>query len=385
MNLTFKIFSSLVIIFLVAFPKGGFDINEIPITWGYLLFSIVMLHGYMQFLFSKSILKIKALTFLSLSPFIGYYLIFLLQAEKIETGMLLSYILNFIIFPFFFILCFDSMERWIVKNFNFFLKIIISSILFISIFGIIHFLFKSLYKIDIEIPYLTVNIKDFGAIDSKNNYRGDGIYKLVSTYSNGNIFGLSALFLLPFTINHKLAKIALKICMILTLSRSVWFGLLIYEILCNRKRILHIVIYLTLFIAPLITIIIFFILNKNIEFIFDPTLNGRIKPDTLKNISIVFKPDFFSSTEMMYFSIIEGLGIVGIFLFLIYFFSPSLISYLFNSKNFSAYQKRMLIGIITYLLVAFIESAFILIPVGLFFWFANSFVLINSKRILYNE
>ena len=73
----------------------------------------------------------------------------------------------------------------IIENFNFFMKIIISSILFISSFGVLHFFFKNVYDFDIEIPYLTVNIKDFGGIDTKNNYRGDGIYKLVSTYSNG--------------------------------------------------------------------------------------------------------------------------------------------------------------------------------------------------------
>ena len=143
--------------------------------------------------------------------------------------------------------------------------------------------------------------------------------------------------------------------------------------------------YLVLLIIPIIIAVIYFVLDKGISFIFDPTLNDRIKPDALQNINILFEPNSFSLEEMMYFSIIEGLGVVGIFLFLIYFFSPSLVSFLFNSKNFSEYQKRMLIGIVTYLLVVFIDNAFALIPVGLFFWFANSFVLINSKRILNNE
>ncbi|MFV0530123.1 MAG: hypothetical protein ACK5MD_01635 [Flavobacteriales bacterium] len=241
-----------------------------------------------------------------------------------------------------------------------------------------------MYKIntgeDFEIAYLTVNAKDFGLLQFKNNDRGDSIFKLFSTYNNGNIFGVCMLFLLPFTKKHKWHKILLKLVMILTLSRTVWAGLILYEIITHRRDIIKIIIGGALMFI-LLVLVMTFILDKNIMYLFDPTLNGRLDGTFFEKIHLFFfEKDFFGISEMLYKSIVEQMGVVGIILFVIQVFSPLVINYIYKlSKYQNEYLNQLRVGIITYLIVAFIDGAYLLIPVSLFLWFFNGLILTNQK------
>jgi len=55
---------------------------------------------------------------------------------------------------------------------------------------------KNIFKTDIEIPYFTINAADVGEVADKYNQRGN-IMKLISTYNNGNIFGVCTLMFFP--------------------------------------------------------------------------------------------------------------------------------------------------------------------------------------------
>jgi hypothetical protein len=374
----------LAVVFNVAFPKGGFAIANIPITWGYLIIFLIIGYSIIRGLSIKKINKYTAQAILYSLPFIFYFLAYLFYIEKYPSvGFLVSIILNFIVFPIVFLLFFSRIIDYIIKNDIFFSKIILRSIIFISVFGIFLFFYKISTGVSFEVPYLTVNIKDYGLLNSKYNHRGGGLFKLISTYSNGNIFGLCMFFLLPFTKNHKLHKTLLKIAMILTLSRTVWVGMLIYEIISYRKHFVK-MIYIGLIITLVILFTLFFILGHEINYIFDPTLGGRLTQKDV-NFSFFFNTkSFFGLREMTYRDIFDQMGLVGLLLFILQLFTPVVISFKENFKNLNENQKQLRVGVITYLIVAFIDGAYLLIPVGLFFWFSNAYIISNNSKNLEN-
>ncbi|WP_405563140.1 hypothetical protein [Polaribacter sp. Asnod6-C07] len=368
----------LAIVFNVALPKGGVAIANTPITWGYIIIFLVIGYSLIKGLSIKKINKLKAQAFICILPFIFYFIAYLFYVEEYPPiGYLFSAILNFVIFPIIFLLFFDKTLKYILKNNAFFSKIILRCILFLSLFGIFLFIYKIKTGVAFEIPYLTVNIKDYGLLNSKHNNRGNGIFKLVSTYANGNIFGLCMFFLLPFAKNHKNHKILLKIAMVLTLSRTVWAGLVIYEIISYRK---HIVKMLYIGLVVLLTIFLFmvFVLDRDISYIFDPSLGGRLKGNGIA-LSLFFNGKvFYGISEMTYKDILEQMGLIGLLFFVLQVFTPVILSFQRGIENLNENQQQLRIGVLTYLIVAFIDGAYLYIPVCLFLWFSSSYI-ITSK------
>lgn len=373
------------VVFNVAFPKGGFAIANIPITWGYVILFLVIGYSVISGLSIKKISKLKIEALLYALPFILYFSIYLFYAEEYPpTGFLVSIILNFIIFPIVFLLFFDRIIEYILKNDDFFSKILLRSILFISIFGIFLFIYKIKTGVYFEIPYITVNIKDYGLQNAKYNSRPGGIFKLTSTYGNGNIFGLCMLFLLPFVRSHKLHKTLLKIAMVLTLSRTVWAGLVIYEIISYRKHFVK-MLYIGIAVLTSILIVMIFILQYKISYIFDPTLGGRLTGKSI-DLSIFFNTKvFFGILEMTYKNILEQIGLIGLLLFILQVFTPLVLSFQRKSNYLNKNQQQLRVGVLTYLIVAFVDGAYLFIPVSLFFWFSSAYIISRNPKYIANE
>tara|TARA_R110000868_G_scaffold111489_1_gene301031 strand:- start:4726 stop:5862 length:1137 start_codon:yes stop_codon:yes gene_type:complete len=374
------------IIFNIIFPKGGFAIGNIPITWGYIIIFILILHSIIKGLTINKLNAYRFKSFLLALPFMVYFIIYLFYVNEYPSnGILISLVISFIIFPTIFLLFFDDIYYYILKNEIFFNLIIRRAILFISIYGIVLFLYKIIAGSYFEIPYLSVNIKDYGLIDQKHNNRGDGLFKLISTYNNGNIFGVCMFFLLPFTQNHKIHKILLKIAMVLTLSRTVWVGLIIYEIITHRKHVVK-MLYIGFSILIILLFVLVIILKKDIFYLFDPTLNNRLNGDLFQKIHFFFyDKKFIGIVEMTYKSILEQMGILGLFLFCQFLFSPFLVLYEKARKTKTRKYSQLKIGILTYLIIAFLDGAFMFIPVSLFFWFFSSLILNESLLMKNNE
>ena len=91
------------------------------------------------------------------------------------------------------------------------------AVLFVSAYGIFLFFYKLGTGSFIEIPYLTVNAGDLGELEGKSIDRG-GIFKLISTYNNGNVYGISILILLPLY-----AHLEKRLSRVLTVKASLVF------------------------------------------------------------------------------------------------------------------------------------------------------------------
>lgn len=258
------------------------------------------------------------------------------------------------------------------------LNLIRKGINFISIYGIFLFFIKIFSGEIIEIPLITTNLHDYGMMDLKNIKRGD-FFKLISTYNNGNIYGICLLMLLPlynFLEKSNWKKFFVVMSLFLTLSRTVWIGLFLFPFLDaflkNKKNLqdfLKLGIKISLALFSFLAIIFYF----GIDFILDKNLGGRINQiNEIEEIQFFPLHPFFDITEIVYLSILSNFGILGLVSFLTYMCSPIFFSL---SNTLNDFQRKIVCGLLLFLIIACSDGAICFIPVMAFYWFLSSFLL----------
>ena len=228
------------------------------------------------------------------------------------------------------------------------------------------------------IPLLTANLHDADIIElTKCIARGD-FFKLISTYNNGNIYGICLLMILPYyqiIEENRWKKRLLKLSLILTLSRTIWVGLFISEIMTqffihplNRRTLIKLLSRWGIFIG-LVGIIIYY-LGYNVSFAFDPTLGGRINQfKSIEETSWFGQSPFAGFQEIVYLSVLKNFGLFGLFSFILSMTAPLAI-YLAACKT-SLHKKGLLAGLFLYLIISCSDGAILLIPVMAFYWFIS--------------
>ena len=233
-------FIVLLTLFLLFFPKGGIKVLEIPVTWGYLFLFLVALGC---FLTKRLIFNKKGLfCLLALIPFQMISLLTILVNGQVHLGYFFSYLIHFFILPVLFFLIFPC---YMDKNaIEVLFKWIKHGVYFIAIYGLFLFVYKIAMGSFIEIPFLTVNYHDINELEYGKCIDRGGVFKLISTYNNGNLYGVCVLMLLPLYNTLETSfwkKWIVKSSLILTLSRTIWIGLVVYELinyfLGNRKAL----------------------------------------------------------------------------------------------------------------------------------------------------
>lgn len=371
------------VLFLILLPKGGFKIAGIPITWGYLylgflfLLSILIILDKRRFLVSSKHFLCWAATL----PFVIYFSINLLfTGYDGSFGNLIAFYVSFGFLPLLFYIFLSSFLKKI--NQEFVENLLTNAVFWISLYGIILFAFKQITGSYIEIPYLTVNADDLGTLEGKYNMRGS-LYKLISTYNNGNIFGVCMLMLFPIFHKQNVSKIKLGIvilALLLTLSRTVWLGLLFYFVLIYRDRVFKLVkVYA--FLGLILFVFATFLMNRYFQygslsgFILDSNLGGRISQiKQFTGLSFFGSQTFDFIEEIVYLSIFKQLGIVGLILFLISFFSQIYVALSTRNNNYP-----YLLGSLTYLFVCLSDGCMLYIPTLAFFYFINTMIFIPKK------
>lgn len=292
-----------------------------------------------------------------------------------EIGYTTSFFINFFGVSSFFLLLLppylnqERIERILSK--------IKTGIFFISLYGIFLFFFKIITGKFFLIPFLTVNFHDLYTLEETKCIDRGGIFKLISTYNNGNLFGVCVLMLLPLYTaleKKKIHHLIVKSSLILTLSRTVWIGLVAFELLdvfffekSLRKKSF-------LFIGHGIFIVSsFFILSflfpLSLDFFFDRFLGHRIGQfEALDNLDWFSSKAFQGIWEVIYLGILSAFGLSGLISFLWAFLLPPFAVF-FQKEPLGLIQKRAAFGLYLYLFVAASDGALLLIPVLTFCFF----------------
>ena len=364
----------LLVVFVLIFPKGGVKIAEVPLTWGYLLIGLTACGILLkkQWIISRNHLFI-------LVTQIPFQLIALLhfQMQGVQDrGAFLAFLTHFFFFPIVFFALFSrSIETLDIRFFNTLLK---RGISLVSIYGIVLFFFRIVVGKFLYVPLLTANLHDLNILELTKCISRGNLFKLISTYNNGNIYGICILMILPYyqTIEqNRWKKRVVKLSLILTLSRTIWAGLLIEELMTRffihpltRQTVVNFLYRWGVFIGS-IGIVLYY-LNYDVSFAFDSTLGGRIRQfESIADISWLGQFSFVAFEEIIYLSILKNFGLLGLFSFILSMTIPLGI-YLMTSKP-SPDKKSLFSGLFLYLIMACSDGAILLIPVMAFYWFIS--------------
>lgn len=328
-----------------------------------------------KILVSKESLKL----FFCWVPFQIYTLVELIRNHPLDNGYFFSFLLNFFIFPFVFYVLFDEKIRQIdLEKLE---RGILKSVLLLSGFGIASFTTKLFFDFFLEIPGITINFSDAGIVQEEKFIDRGGVFKLISTYGNGNLFGICLLFFLPLYLAKEksfIKRFIVKTALILTLSRTIWVGLILVECLTIFKKRKA-----KAFIFGMLSLLQIFIANhlmmnvqETKEFLNDSSFGGR---DT--QLKAFFQMPIFGTGgfdgiyEMVYLGIIENFGLIGLILFLFAAFFPIL-----KLKQKSSFQRHLSHGIMLYGFICLSDGAILLIPVMFFYFFISSLIVKNLTK-----
>lgn len=372
----------LVLATLILFPKGGIKIEGVPITFGYLLLFALALF----LLFVKRIYRIKQAHFFVFIALLPLQIIAILTFGIngiANIGFSLSFFVSFLFLPSIFLLLLSrEIEEFLsweeLLSFN------QKALLFLASLGIFIFCYAAITGTLIEIPLITTNLDDLGHTIEKYNSRGSFV-KLISTFENGNIYGLCALMLLPLYLikETNFWKILIvKLSIVLTLSRTAWIGLFLTELFMHffvkkGQKTLSLLLSLLLYTGVIIALL--FICNIYSLFEGDSDFGGRIQQYLLiKDMKLFSASPFYGICEVIYMGVLQSFGLTGLIAFLLAICSPLILA--FRKIPFSIEQRAIFSSLLIYLIIAWSDGAILLIPVMAFYWLLSTLLLANMSR-----
>lgn len=367
------LFLACCLFFAIAFPKGGLKIYGVPLTFGYAL-TVVMIVNAGLWMRQLAVPLDRAIV-MATCLLLGLWSAASLYSNGTEDyGYTLAYFISVLYLPFFGLFVFSATV--LAERSRLIETTLVWAIRFVIAYGIMLFVFKTATGRWIEIPYLTVNADDLGTLDDKFINRG-GIFKLISTYNNGNIFGVAMCIVGPLYLRlerNRVWRILFYAGLVLTLSRTVWIGIL--AILTMRS--LSAGVRVTTFIYGALSVLavsvaLYFVLDvlgRDMSFIFDKQLGGRVD-----QLSAFSEASLFSQrpgkplSEIVYSGVLANYGWFGLVLFVVFLLMPSLMMKMGGVRLLSMSRaSACLQGLALYVVIAGSDAAFSYIPVMMIFW-----------------
>ena len=382
--------TALLVVMLVLFPKGGFRAGDFPVTWGYGLLGLLslMLLPYRLLALRVVYLRTQLVALACILPFLSVIaysaLMFGIQGDR--TGFVVQCV-DFVFLPWVFLWLFPPFLEFVDGQQV--IRLLRWCVLAAALFGLFNFFWRPVAGFFVSIPLLTSNYGDLDPSFTKNIARGF-FFKLISTYNNGNIYGAATLILINLYDLHtpqRWRRWIVRVALALTLSRTVWAGL-IFDLLLSlgstslrevRRfpwldlRKVRTPLFLILFtvIAIIGVTAATGLTDRGGTFLLDPTLGGRAGTVTrLSSVPLI--PDgvgLFSIAEIVYASAAIDFGYIGAPTIALALCSPLIVLLGDMSALDNPTRRAALRGLILYSLVCFSDGAIDLIPTMAFFWF----------------
>ena len=376
----------LLVTFLVLFPKGGLKLGGVPLTWGYLVMAATAppLLVWRLLVLPLRMQPMLAAVLASCLPFQLVFLYSIVTNGYESVAYLLSLLVCFFALPYIFLFLYPPFFPMLDRAR--FVRLFCGCIFWAAAFGIFLFFWKPLTGKLIEIPLLTVNLADYGQIELTKHIARGAFLKLISTYNNGNVYGVATLLLLPLysTLEpRRYRRVLVRVALVLTLSRTIWAGLVAEQLLAFGRPLLASLptfprVYLAgsgkrLLLLGTTTVGILTALfagSYSLAFLFDPSLGGRIgefSSATQATLlpSVVAK----AFSEVLFASALTYYGYTGFFGVALLFTFPVVLCAVRPELLRDPVRRGAAKGLVLYLIVSTSDGATDLIPVMAFYWF----------------
>jgi len=367
---------ALLLAFLVAFPKSGFKVGGIPVTTGYVLLACVAAAALIMNLANDRYTTLPrgiGAAYAATLPLQALLIVTAALLPSVDAGNTLSFFVSFVCLPLaIYVFLAPQFATLDTAALGRYLRLCVS---FVAVYGIFLFCYVLARKSLFTIPMLTVNAGDTDILDSKNIDRGGGIFKLISTYNNGNIYGVCMLMLLPLYDLYQRSlfwRLLVRLSLLMTLSRTVWFGMLAYELIASvylRKLTRSTLLLVTLSLACALAAMLYALnwMGHDLSFILDRSLGGRLDNIQIARITLAPGSEISFSSEIMYFSVTSALGLIGLAFFLITMLAP--IAMMALGRHHRDPQVRAcLVGMLMLMICGVSDGPILLIPVMAFYW-----------------
>lgn len=355
---------------LLALPKAGLYISGAPLTAGYVLavgtsaFVILAAATGGRQLCSDNLFSL--LTALLAGIGVAILLVPHLTGER---GTVLATILALCVVPSVGLVLGDSLDAYLgerrVKQLAFL------ALMLVATFGLLQWLVANLVHRAIGIPYVTATGNDVDSILARSNRRGS-LWKMASTYHNGNLLGISLALWAPVARGTKdaIATTLHRLVGLLSLARIGWLGLALVEArpLVRRQSALR---TLKALVAMMLIGVVFILFAQRLggvgSFLFDSTLGGRSDQFAF-GLSWLGHP-IENVQEIVYLSMLEGAGIVGLVVFCIGWLHPA-----FLAQRRGSMRMPVALTCLTYAVLMGFDGGFYLIPVQMIYWTTIGFL-----------
>ncbi len=375
------------VVFLVLFPKGGIKLAGIPFTWGYVAIGvtapILLIVRLTQMSLTLPMRLVAALAMLI--PFQSLFIYSGVANGVTELQYSIGNVISFFFFPLVFLCVYPPFLSYIDgRRLSQYFR---WCIFLAAVWGLLLFFVKPVLGHFIEIPYLTVNAADYGQLEATKHIARGYYGKLISTYNNGNLYGVATLILLPlYQVLERSwwRKAVVLAALLLTLARSVWAGLVITEalplaVLLLRQAETFPVVYLgkalksvlaLILTIGLVFVALLFNAGAGLNFLFDPTAGGRTSELLgFQSAGLVPERGLSGFYEVAYSAAAVNYGWLGFCAFSLIMVSPLLLLLVDPSALRSPTRRAALHGLVLYSIIAWVDGAIQLIPVMAFYWF----------------
>ena len=174
-----------------------------------------------------------------------------------------------------------------------------------------------------------------------------------------------------------------RVALLLTLSRTVWAGLVAEQLLSLARPVLEMTltfprVNLRRAMKPILLVagtalailVALFASSYSLSFLFDPTLGGRIgEINTLSSATLLPSVPVTGFTEVLFASALTNFGYVGLGALLLLFLGPLAMVIARPAIARDPVRNAAAKGLVLYVIVASSDGATNLIPVLAFYWF----------------
>lgn len=373
--------TAIALIIMMAFPKAGFYYETIPITMGYIILALLAVGE----LIYRATHHQRHLD----SP-VAYILVLLFGFAIVEMGAFKMYgyvssggavaiVVSTLIVPLLSILATSLLLR--VLGTAGYVNVLRWSLLIVFSFGLVSFIAFNTIQLPIGIPYLTTTGDDLSVVSERHNMRTN-VVKMFSTYNNGNILGINLLLWGPIaavgTQRSLISGVAFRSVCVLSLSRSVWAGLVALEVIGafmdrSLSRIYR-AFFATLLLMVVVIGVSLLIGHEPMKFLFDRDLGGRMS--TLQGeLDVISQRRVGWDSESIYAGAYLAFGPVGVVMVIAIWSIPVV----FGGK--SPLQQTARLACLVYLLVGAIEGAFLLVPTQAVYWSVATLALMHPPQM----